>query len=581
MAANLWENPMSAASAVGLSLPPADPLAEGRAALKAGDLPGAIAGFHALALARPTDPEPRYWLSSALAAAGETDLARQTLAEARDLHAHRQVQAAGADMARFRDDKAYCAEIGMKFYGAKLMAAAGLCLGRSLDFDRLDSQSLAAYGLSLQHQGRMDEAIDVFTLAATAFQSASLHEFLLYALFHAPDRLKRLSEESREWARRYADPLTPADPAFANARRSERRLRIGYVAPSFTRNQTAQFIGPVLEAHDPEAVDVFLYCADPAGEAPLPASCTFRKIGGLADDQAASLIRADEVDILVDLWGHNAGSRLSVFARRPAPVQVAWINFVQTTGLSTIDYVLHADSMAVPGTKAWFTEEIWSLGEIMVPFRPAADRPDPAPTPALRNGFVTYGCFNNPAKLSDASIAAWAAILKGRPQDRLVLKYSYFEDPVLQRATQARFAAHGADPAQLEFRGHSTGLDYLREFQDIDLALDPSPCPGGTTTCDALSNGVPVLTLKGEDFYARIGLPCVLPCGLSNLVAESWDDYVARALALTAEFTALDALRARTRSGFDASAYRDEAGFTRRLEGVYRRMFERWLATAT
>jgi predicted O-linked N-acetylglucosamine transferase (SPINDLY family) len=132
-------------------------------------------------------------------------------------------------------------------------------------------------------------------------------------------------------------------------------------------------------------------------------------------------------------------------------------------------------------------------------------------------------------------------------------------------------------PEQLEFRGHSTGADYTREFQDIDLALDPSPVPGGTTTVDAVANGVPVLVLKGEDFYARTPLPLLLPCGLDELVTDSWDEYVAKALELTADLAALDALRARVRPGFDSSPYRDEAGFTRHLEAEFRRMFQRWL----
>jgi len=213
----------------------------------------------------------------------------------------------------------------------------------------------------------------------------------------------------------------------------------------------------------------------------------------------------------------------------------------------------------------------------MAPFRPLPGRPDPVPTPALKNGYVTFGCFNNPAKLSEMSVAAWSLILAARPKDRMVLKYSYFEDPVLQRVTRARFAAYGAQPEQIEFRGHSSGPEYLRQFQDIDLALDPSPCPGGTTSCDALANGLPVLTQRGEDFYARIGVPAIEPCGVSELIVDGWDDYVARALDLTADFEALNALRARVRPGFEASPYRDEVGFTRKLEAVFRQMFAGWL----
>lgn len=555
-------------------------IAAGRAALEAGDPAAAANLFLNLARAQPANFESRYWLYSALMAAGDPDTARPILDEARNLHAASLLRGYGVDADRFRTDPAYCGEVGLALYSHKQMATASLALGRSLDFERLNGQLIVSYGLSLLHQGRTDEAINVFQVAVDAFNSSQVHEFLLYALFHAPDRMQRVSDEARRWSDLYAAPLTPAKPRFDNDRNPDRRLRIGYVGPSFTRNQVAQFLLPVLEAHDPAAVEVFLYCADPAAEGPLPPACQVRGVDGLSEAQVAALIRKDRVDVLVDVWGHTAGSLLGAFAYRPAPIQVAWINFVQTTGLSCMDYILHADSMAVEGSERYFTEEIWRIGPIVAPSRPPAYRPDPVPTPALKNGYVTFGSFNNPAKLSEITIAAWALILGQRPDDRLVLKYGTLLDPVLQRVTQARFAAYGARPEQLEFRGHTTGVDYCREFQDIDLALDPSPCPGGTTSCDALANGVPLLTQKGEDLYGRIGVPVVEPCGLPELIAEDWDDYVARAVALTEDHQALDALRAKVRPGFDASPYRDEVGFTRNLEATFRQMFDRWRAAA-
>jgi protein O-GlcNAc transferase len=560
--------------------PSFDDIGEGRAALAAGETARAVDLFRQLASANPTDAESRYWLCSALTAAGDDQAARLALAEARELHAVAVMQSVGVDMVRLQIDKAYSADIGRQLYAAHLMAGASLALGSALEVQNLEPRLMIQYGLSLQHQGRIDEAVNVFTAAAEVFKHPEIHEFLLFPLFHVPDRLRRVSDEARRWARLYAPPQTASESPFANDRGTDRPLRVGYVGPSFTRNQLAQFLIPVLEAHDREAVTVFLYCADAGNEGEPPRGCTVRTIGGVPDAEVAARIRADRIDILVDVWGHTAGSRLPVFAYKPAPIQAAWINFVQTTGLDCMDYVLHADSMAVPGTADHFTETIWPIGSIVAPSRPAAERLDPVATPAIGNGFVTFGSFNNPAKLSDPTVAAWARILKARPQDRLVLKYSYYDDPVLQRATQARFAGHGAQPEQIVFRGHSTGQDYWRAFQEIDLALDPSPCPGGTTTCDALANGVPVLTQWGDDFYSRIGVPVVLPCGLTELIADGWDDYVAKALALTADVTALDALRAKVRPSFDASPYRDEAGFTRNLEGAYRQMFACWLETS-
>lgn len=556
---------------------PADRLARGVAAFKAGDLPTAINLVQALCLASPADHESRYWLASIAYAAGAGDQAAGILDEARTLHALAVLKAIDVDVRRLSVDKAYAAQMGMLLYGRKLMAAASYCLGRALDFDNLDPQVMVSYGLSLQHQGRIQEAVDVFTAASEVFSIPSVHQFLLYPLFYVDDRMARVSAESRRWGELYAAAPPCPPPAFPNPRTTERKLRIGYVGPSFTRNQVAPSTMPVLEAHDPDAVEVFLYSPDPTAELPLPAHCTIRKIGDLSDEDAAALIRRDQIDILVDVWGHTAGSRLRVFTLRPAPVQFGWINFMQTTGLTCMDYAMHADSMEVPGTEAYFTEEIWRTGPIMAPYRPNAERHPPVPTPALKNGYITFGSFNNPAKLNDATVAAWAAILTARPTARLVLKYSLFTDPVLQRVTQARFAAYGVDPGQIEFRGHSAAAEYTREFQDIDLALDPSPVPGGTTTVDAIANGVPVLVLKGDDFYARTPLPLLLPCGLGDLVADSWEAYVQKAIDLTEDVNALDALRATIRPAFDASPYRDEVGFTRHLESDYRRMFQRWI----
>ncbi|MDB5422130.1 MAG: putative O-linked N-acetylglucosamine transferase, family, partial [Brevundimonas sp.] len=239
---------------------------DGRAAMSGGDVAEAIELFYAVTQANPADYESRYWLYSALVAGGHGEIAGQTLADARNMHAVSVIRSAGGDMERFRTDSAYCGVLGMQLYNAGLMGPATLALGKALDFDNLDPAVLVSYGLSMQHQGRMDEAINVFTLAAETFPSAAIHGFLIYPLFHAPDRLKRVSDEARKWAALHAQPHTPKKPIFAGERTANRRLRIGYVGPSFSRNQVAQFLLPVLEAHDPAAVEVFLYCADPTGE---------------------------------------------------------------------------------------------------------------------------------------------------------------------------------------------------------------------------------------------------------------------------------------------------------------------------
>ncbi len=548
--------------------------AAGRQALMDGDAAAAAQAFARTIAANPAQTEPRYWLASALAAAGDGAGASAALEDARLLQGLLFAKSAGADLPRLERDGDYAATVAAQLYTAHHVAAASVIWGRAILAGHKSSGGLLSYALSLQHQGRAEEAIRVFRAAAELYPSAAIDQFGLYPHFMVENGPARYAAAARAWAERWAPEAE--NPVFANPPADGRRLRIGYVSPAFGALQVRQFITPVLEAHDPASVAAFLYPATDEHEKIWPEHIAIRPIGHLDDQAAAALIRGDGIDVLVDCWGHSAGSRLGVFARRAAPVQAAWINFVQTTGLKRMDYVLHADSMAAPGTAALFTETVVSLGEVIVPYRPHANRPPVAPTPALAQGRITFGSFNHPAKLSDATVHAWARILKGKPGAQLLLKYRYFVDPVLQSVTRARFAAERVAPERIQFQGQSDGAEYLASYAEVDLFLDPSPCPGGTTTGDALAAGVPVLTLAGDDFYSRIGIQAVEGAGLPELVAQSWDDYVAKALAVTGDIEALDRLRSRTRLGLERGPHGDEAGFTRRLEATFVELFERW-----
>lgn len=544
-------------------------------ALLAGDAETALSILEALAEQAPGVAEVRYWLASARAAMGDGEGATQALNDGRLLQGIALARGAGVDIALCQKDGDYAARMASGLYNQHHVAAASVIFGLAIQAGHTSQAGLLCYALSLQHQGRAEEAIAIFKAADELYPSAVVRQFGLYPHFMIENGPAEYAKAAREWAALYAPSSAPV--AFERAPLAGRKLRIGYVAPNFSASQLTQFITPILESHDRQAVEVFLYPAKAETEVGWKIPMAIQGIGHLSDDDAAALIRSDKIDVLVDCWGHSAGSRLAVFGKRCAPVQCAWINFVQTTGLTAIDYVLHADSVDAPGTAELFTETIWPIGPVFIPYRPAKDRLDPQPTPALKTGQITFGSFNHSAKLSHATVRAWGAILRGRPGSRLVLKYRYFMDPVLQRATLARFAAEGVGPDRIQFRGHSTGPDYLREFADIDLALDPSPCPGGTTTCEALSNGVPLLTLRGPDFYSRIGVPSLLPLGLDELIAESWDDYIEKAIALTASVPALNALRARIRPAYDASVYCDDVGFTRNVEASFLAMAKKAL----
>jgi len=544
-----------------------------RCLLVDGDPIAALGAARSLVAKTPQSADANYWLFSALSANGETDAAAVALDDARLLHAIGLMRDMGADVVRMSQSADVAVEVANALYRERHVAMASVAFGMALNQGERRRDTLLSYGLALQHQGRAEGAIQVFRAAADLYPSPAVHQFLLFAHFHARDGIARHAAEARRWADLYT--VSAPEPAFANRPAAGRRLRIGYVAPSFAQTQVRQFMGPVLDSHDPAACEVFLFPARADGEVGWAAPVNVHPIGGLDDKFAADLIRGLGVDVLVDVWGHTAGSRLGVFAHRAAPVQAAWLNYQQTTGLEAIDYTLHADTVDAPDMVAAFVETVWRVGPTSAPFRPDGNAPV-TPAPALRNGYATFGSFNNPAKLTDETLAAWARILKGQPTARLILKYGYFADPVLRAVTASRFAAHGVDPDRIEFRGHTTGEAYVAEFGDVDLALDPSPVPGGTTTLEALSRGVPVLTLDGPTFYARTALQIVAGAGLDELVARDWDDYVARAVTFSADTAGLQALRERTRAGFATAIYRDEVGVTRDLEKAYRGMFEAW-----
>ena len=553
----------------------ADEFALARSELASGRGEVAAQRLGALAEREPGNPLPLYWQAAALGAAGRWSEHHHVLRQAQTAHALKLIAQVGGDVERMQTDRDYAIHVGDIFYGNHLVGPASVALGCAAMAPGAPLRVLLKYGLALQHQGRVEEAVAAFTAACeTAPDDGQARGFLLFSLFHVRDGVARHAEAARQFARIFDGAPRKSSGSFDNPPLDGRRLRIGYVAPDAMGTQLRQFLGPVLEHHDPDGVEVFHYAHAPPA-APPPGG-QVRLIGALNDEEAAALIREDRIDVLLDLWGHTANGRLGVFARRAAPVQASWMNYVQTTGLVEMDYLLHPDCLDVPGAQEACTETLWHIGPEMGPFRPDP-RPDPTPTPALQNGVITFGCYSHPVRLSEETFDGWSRILQRTPGSRLVLRYRYYDDEVLQNSVLMRFAARGIDVERIYFRGHVGQPDYYRSYAEIDLALDPAPCPAGTTSLDALANGVPVLTLAGGDYYSRIGVANTGPMGLDELITESWDDYVERAVELTADVQALDRLRQSVRARFDASGRRDELGFTRRFEGVLADLFNQWL----
>lgn len=296
----------------------------------------------------------------------------------------------------------------------------------------------------------------------------------------------------------------------------------------------------------------------------------------MSDADLAAQIRADGIDILVDLSGHTAGNRLTVFGRKPAPVQAAWLGYFNTTGVGAIDYVL-MDAATVPeGGERWFTEEVVRLPEGRFCYAPPDYAPPVAPLPARARGHVTFGSFNNMAKVTPAVIELWAAVLQAVPGARLILKWKSLADAAECDRLRQAFAAHAIAPERLELRGPTPHREMLTEYGDVDIALDPFPFCGGLTSCEALWMGVPIVTLPGSRPVSRQTLGFLNQLDASELAAPSAARYVAIAAELAGDLDRLATLRADLRARMAGSSLCDGARFTRGLEAAYRTMWRRW-----
>lgn len=390
-------------------------------------------------------------------------------------------------------------------------------------------------------------------------------------------------EELAAEHRRLGARLAAATPvAFPLRGESARPLRIGYVSPDFHRHPVGFLIEPVLAAHDRtqfEPVCYQVHGPDDDQTARLrQAAAGWRDARGWADGALTARIREDRIDILVDLAGHTAYNRLAVFAAQPAPVRASWLGYVTTTGLPAMDYFI-GDPFTVPaGDERLYRETVLRLPGCRFCFAPPAGAPPVSPLPALARDGVTFGSFNNLAKVSDEVIAVWAALLQRVPGSRLLLKWRSLEVPEVRQYYEARFAARGIAAGRLELRGFSPHGAQLAEYGEVDLALDPFPFSGGMTSLEALWMGVPVLTLANGRPAGMQTASFLAAAGLDRLVARDVDDYLARGAALAADLPALAALRASLRERLAASPLCDCTAFTADLERLFREMWRRWCA---
>jgi len=363
----------------------------------------------------------------------------------------------------------------------------------------------------------------------------------------------------------------------------DRCLRVGLVSGDLRNHPVGYFIEGVLAALRAQAAGRLELIAYPSHQRTdavterIKANCQgWHSTVGLTDEALARRVREDGIDILIDLSGHTAHNRLPMFAWKPAPVQVSWLGYFATTGVAAIDYLI-ADPWTLPESEeAQFTEKIWRLPETRLCFTEPEVDIEVAPLPAQGNGYITFGCFNNLSKLNDGVVALWAQVLQAVPKSRLYLKAKQLNEASVKQSISYRFSAHGIPAERLTLEGPEPRENYLAAYNRVDIALDPFPFPGGTTSVESLWMGVPVLTLAGERFLSRQGVGILKNAGLPEWIATDTADYVKRAVEHAGDLTRLATLRHGLRQQVLASPIFDAARFAGHFEAALRGMWGQW-----
>jgi protein O-GlcNAc transferase len=439
------------------------------------------------------------------------------------------------------------------------------------------------FGIALAAQGRLEEAVAAYRQAIGIRPNFSQAFSNLLLCLNYDDKLtnNHIFAAHREWDERYGQ-RAPRFTTYSNDRDPTRRLRIGYFSPDLREHSVAWFLEPLLRGHDRQKVEVFCYA-----EVSRPDSVTTRLQGladkwlvtvGLSDEGLAERIRTDGIDILVDVAGHTPGNRLLMFARKPAPVQVTWLGYPNTTGLNAIDYRL-VDAVTDPAGEAdaWASETLVRLEDGFLCYRGLRNAPEPTSPPCLKTGTVTFGSFNNPAKISGATFDAWAKLLCRLPEARLLLKARQFADAAIRALFLARLGARGVAEDRVELLSWLPGAaEHLALYHRVDIALDPFPYNGTTTTFEALWMGVPVITLRGHRHAGRVGASLLTQIRLTDLIANSPEEYIEIAVALAENLGRLDDLRCALRPRMAASTMCDERAFACKMEAAFRSMWQHW-----
>jgi len=570
-----------------------------------GQLDDAIAAYRSALEIKPDFPEVCLSLGAALACLSRLDEAISAYRRALELRPdsaeiHVNLGAAFAGLGRLDEAMAeYRRALELKTVHPEAHNNLGNALKRSGQLDAAIAEYRRALevkpdypeahnnlGNALKDRGELNEAIAAYRRALQIKPDyVGAQSNLVHALHYHPSRdAMALAEELRGWNRKFGDPLRQYVRPRSHAPAVGGRPRVGYVSPDFRNHPVGRFALPLFEQHDRERFEIFCYSgvtsSDWMTERFQRLAGKWRVTVGVSDARLAEMIREDGVDILVDLAMHTAGNRLLTFARQPAPVQVAWLAYPGSTGLPSIGYRLTDSHMDPPGEDsdpmgsrsrgtAWSAEEPVRLPDCWCCYDPMDDAPEINALPALSTEDVTFGSLNNFAKMNEGVLALWARVIGAVKGSRLLM---FCPEGWARERVHAFFGSRGIGAERVELAGYLPRWEYLSLYQRIDIGLDPFPCNGMTTTCDALWMGVPVVTLPWEMPASRAGLSLLSCVGLGELAAASEEDYARIAVGLAGDLPRLAHLRATMRARMQASPLMDAPRFARNVEAAFRRM---------
>ena len=444
-------------------------------------------------------------------------------------------------------------------------------------------QAFLIMGNILIQRGQVDEA-ERYIRHAIKIKPDDLtpyHRGLLMIMnYNHNHNVQTIFSEHVRFGKQYAEYLHSPD-FHTNDLSLDRRLRIGYVSPDFRRHAVAYFIEPVLGAHNKEHFEIFCYSNslkhDEVTKRIQGYADQWRNIAGISDGQAVKQIQKDEIDILVDLAGYTAENRILIFARKPAPIQISWIGYLATTGLSTMDYKIADNYSDPPGkTDQFYTERLMRLPESFLCYLPDRDSPEVKSLPILSTGHITFGCFNNFTKVTPEVLTLWAKILDAVSDSRLIIKCRIFSDKSTCEYVIRMFTAKGIATERIDLQSWDLSPKHLEAYNAVDIGLDTFPFNGAATTCEALWMGVPVITLSGTAYHSSVGTSLLSNVGLPELVANTSDEYISIAVNLAKDLRRLRSLRECLRGMMKDSPLCDAKRFTLNLETCYRTMWENW-----